>query len=759
MLNLKKIWNELNNDFVLEKEYFLFALAIITRYTVEHLAIKKEIGSGLWSSLHSILHKKSVHVSRETLIDTLYKIIINFPEEYKHDKILEKISFGSNDDFFFIDNNKNPPISKKYQKEINIYIVNKNILSIKNQIFQYKAFCYKEDWQKGNEITFVSNKELLKSKMPYKIKLKGVLLNGTLYNYCLKSFYSLEDEFKKIFFNEFKIPFSQDIKFLIKKSKINLMNNPELIKNIESRKLIQIFHAAKSFDFRFLTIKNNLMKYWPFYQEYLNVNLPYIQISRSSIKEFIKIAYEKQEWFQKNYSNYLIEYNVKKNADKTNDAITTQSIFIKHSTSKYKLKNYNNLNYIDDYYRIIFEMNNIFSTKIENQGIKFTEDYWKKLANKKGIFLHGPAGHGKTYAIKEFIKINKEKNFLVIAPSWKALSIYNNIKNIGKPLTIQKISHSIKHKKINNVLTNQYNINDKNFLIIDEVSMIDDWDFLYYLPPKIQIIFSGDNKQLPPINGNQKSLWLEEIAKSQKLLVDFGDKKIENKRLFLNSEGIQKKEDSFEQAKILDLLIKDIRKEKFSFKDSRYAEKIVICKDDKEIIEKIQYYSKNNYISIVRRNTGKLGTIMLNKLLSKSNNHENQFSIGDEIIFKDQDINENPLYYKNLEGVISNKIFSEEDDKIKYKINTAYKEDIDITCGISDEPFVHKKVINAHRVQGSTLLKVAVIIDKPIEYRWLYSAASRCSEDLIIIVKSDLDDSDLLKTPKIQYKQALILNS
>ncbi len=143
------------------------------------------------------------------------------------------------------------------------------------------------------------------------------------------------------------------------------------------------------------------------------------------------------------------------------------------------------------------------------------------------LLLNAPAGTGKTFTIKQIIKINKineyffnnkKGNIIVLAPTRKACSLF---KNDGiKCDTIHKFFNAIReiddgtgeqYYVFNE--PNQYYIKNTNMILVDECSMINDdmYEQFEKLSKNIPIIFTGDECQIPPVDLTKKNTELSKV--------------------------------------------------------------------------------------------------------------------------------------------------------------------------------------------------------------------------------------------------------
>lgn len=141
----------------------------------------------------------------------------------------------------------------------------------------------------------------------------------------------------------------------------------------------------------------------------------------------------------------------------------------------------------------------------------------KKFQEGKNIFISGPGGCGKSFIIKYLCSLNSNKNISVCAMTGCAAVLLDKAKTLhsfaGINLAKGENSDIIeKIKKKRNIVKNWKNI---DCLIIDEVSMLSKriLELLNELAKTIrknnklmggiQVIFSGDFYQLPPVSGEE----------------------------------------------------------------------------------------------------------------------------------------------------------------------------------------------------------------------------------------------------------------
>tara|TARA_B100001769_G_scaffold227289_1_gene188789 strand:- start:2400 stop:3761 length:1362 start_codon:yes stop_codon:yes gene_type:complete len=249
---------------------------------------------------------------------------------------------------------------------------------------------------------------------------------------------------------------------------------------------------------------------------------------------------------------------------------------------------------------------------------------FEKYKNGENIFITGPAGSGKSFLIKTIVNYSNEinKKIQVCALTGCASILLNCNAN-----TLHRFSGiGLANKNIDDVLNDLFNKKYKlknwyslKCLIIDEVSMmslkilliLDKIGRKYYNKPNIpfgglQLIFSGDFYQLPPIKSNDSEkeasmfcfehpLWYEIFPINNQIVL---------KSIF--------RQDEKEFLKVL----KYVRRGKITPITKQILEKRVFTS------EQINKFKQDNVITIIspyKKDTDNINTLEYNKL---SNNLE-----------------------------------------------------------------------------------------------------------------------------------------
>lgn len=244
---------------------------------------------------------------------------------------------------------------------------------------------------------------------------------------------------------------------------------------------------------------------------------------------------------------------------------------------------------------------------------------FEKYKNGENIFITGPAGSGKSFLIKTIVNHSKEinKKIQVCALTGCASILLNcNANTLHRFAGIGLANKNI-DDVLNDVFNKKYklkNWNSLKCLIIDEVSMmslkilliLDKIGRKYYNKPNIpfgglQLIFSGDFYQLPPIKSNDSEkeasmfcfehpLWYEIFPINNQIIL---------KSIF--------RQDEKEFLKVL----KYVRRGKITPITKQILEKRVFT------TEQINKFKQDNVITIIspyKKDTDNINTLEYNKL-------------------------------------------------------------------------------------------------------------------------------------------------
>jgi len=144
----------------------------------------------------------------------------------------------------------------------------------------------------------------------------------------------------------------------------------------------------------------------------------------------------------------------------------------------------------------------------------------------------GAAGTGKTFLVSKFVEsLDKKYKVLVLAPTHKALDVLKSYFSDTKNVTFKTIHSALKLKpqfvddKKVFLPAGKPILDDFDYVIIDEASMIKKREAEMLLESRSKLIFLGDKYQLPPVN-EEESIIFNEV-----------DNKIELKEIKRQSNG------------------------------------------------------------------------------------------------------------------------------------------------------------------------------------------------------------------------------
>lgn len=713
---LKDLLKEFNE----EKKYHWYSIAIILRNIYEFekmLSHQKDIKKTIW---HTLLHPGGIKTDWNTYISTLLELFRKLPEEYKIitkevEKKFSNLKIKKTDLFKLNDTKKNS--SKKINKTLKIKSF--------NFFCFFKGKAYYIFWGKDN-----------KEKV-YSFLSKNYLKINSIYDFEMRSYeYKYKEKNKLIWVEEKYINILDQRKneILIEnnienEAKLIELATQELINYNKDSNVDNLNYLINYYndDFDWVEHKTNNL-FFPFYRNPFLNNTPGKKIP----KKINEILILKSGYENKNNIEVL-----KLESQIYNDFLTKETFFIKnYKTNLEQLDNYKFCLDLDK--NIVFDKNNkelvesfveiskqttpinndlffdIMKDAIKYDDKKIIEKVINKVKDEKISVLIGPAGSGKTVAIQELIikYKNNNKKILILCPTNKALSLYSDITTSNELKTTYWLNNE-NNEDLKNIFK------DLDLLIIDEISMVSDWDFFkkkeLFLNTKILI--AGDDKQLPPIENKFRVYkWFIDSIDKKNLINLNENKDLKNYRL---SDFTDKR-----IATIMELL----RNQKFKWtSENKYQ--IYALNSPNQIFDMLEKLVKDNYKIITPSNSGFFGTQFINRFFS--NKSTDDFQVGDEIIFDETDHNRSEKkYFKNEFGIIQ-KI-----DGNKYTIyQQKKKKNILIEKNLEDLPFSHSKAITAHKSQGSSFEKIVILITgSEVTYEWLYTSYSRVKNDAIIII-------------------------
>ncbi|CAL4323069.1 RecBCD enzyme subunit RecD [Buchnera aphidicola (Periphyllus testudinaceus)] len=463
--------------------------------------------------------------------------------------------------------------------------------------------------------------------------------------------------------------------------------------------------------------------------------------------------------------------------------------------SKYPLNKY-----------ILNKFNKILKIKLfKNLNVEQKIAITSCLINKFTFILGGP-GTGKTNIVSKiiflFITMSKYKKITLAASTGKASTVLlESIKNNKlllkvnkkfkkyipkKSFTIHRLFQQNNYFENNDIFSKKHKINT-NLLIIDESSMIDIFIFeniIKLISNNTQIIFLGDNNQLPSINTGsilndifiyylKKNKNKENYYKFQKCLKKKNIKKIYKKQYLKNKICLLKKKYRFKKKSDIykfSKIIKNYKKNniknifnnkfkniKFFIINNKYKKYINIIKKfflfyknywkmilkNKPFKKIIKIFNKIRILCILKK--GLYGIKGINKIfvhLIKKNNltyfkkiNNKKWYVGKPII-----ITKNLNTLKLFNGLIGITLLDKNKNmKVFFLMPNKSIKIIPINL---IKKYKTTWAITVHKSQGSEFKKVILIIpskkNKIMSREIIYTAITRSKKKLLILSKKNI---------------------
>ena len=392
-------------------------------------------------------------------------------------------------------------------------------------------------------------------------------------------------------------------------------------------------------------------------------------------------------------------------------------------------------------------------TEKQQKGLELAVERFH--AGKPYTVISGYAGSGKTTLVKFIIaalQLNPEEDVAYVAYTGKAANVLSR-KGNPNATTAHKLLYEAKPKSDGTFFfTKKYELDkDYQLIIVDEVSMLPAGMWNTLLSHRIPIIACGDPGQLPPINKDDDNhvldnphIFLDEIMRqaADSEIIQLSMHVRENKPISnFETQGAQ---------------VKVINKSDITIGMYEWADQI-LCATNKTRNDVNMAIRKNNGFGtepqegdkvICARNSWDTlsttyqpltnGTNGILKNLRKTNIFLPRYiSTNGAITVLIADIEtEYEGIFKNI--MIDYKALTTGEKtltpKQEYQMNQSKR--------LPDAPFefAYGYAITCHRAQGSEWEKVMVMeenfpFDKEEHKRWLYTAATRASEKLVVVKK------------------------
>ena len=374
----------------------------------------------------------------------------------------------------------------------------------------------------------------------------------------------------------------------------------------------------------------------------------------------------------------------------------------------------------------------------------------KKALEKNLLIITGGPGTGKTTIIKAIVELYKEihcysydelvERISLLAPTGRASKRMSESTN----LPASTIHRFLKWDKEGNTFSiNEYNKNYSEFIIIDEVSMIDTYlldSLLKGLTHNVKVLLVGDYNQLPSVGAGQILKDLIESEMIDTIHLDLLYRQNENSYIVTLAHEIKNNDLS------LDFLNK---KDDYAFIECSSGliiqNLVEICKkalqkgfDYKDVQVLVPMYKGQNGIDKLN--------VELQRIYNPSDLDKKEISFGD-VIFREGDkilqltnMPDDNVYNGDI-GIITMIKTAHESKSKKNEIYIDYDGSV-----VKYEPkdFIHLKhayAISIHKSQGSEFKMVIMPIEnaymRMLYKKLIYTGITRAKQSLILIGNSN----------------------
>lgn len=420
--------------------------------------------------------------------------------------------------------------------------------------------------------------------------------------------------------------------------------------------------------------------------------------------------------------------------------------------------------------------------EINLNKFKVSENQYKFLCdvmNGKNIFLTGNAGTGKSYLLQIMIKElrkkfnnNKFLETVYVTASTGCASIningctINAFSGIGSGQSDKKILYERISK--NEKCLHRWKI--AKVLILDEISMVcgEIISKLDYIGKKIresdkpfggiQVIFSGDFYQLPPVFSEEfkqfafeSEKWNKIIDKNCVLTENFRQKGDLQYQSILNE--IKKGNLSKESEKILNTRLKSNLKKEEYFNESYimlFSHKKDVEKKNKIEYEKINEKEEVFEATLNNVNDKEFVSNWCNAPISLKLKKKCRVMLLINLSFELGLINGSIGFVESFEEKLKNPIIKF-DNGVTYEIEKKeFKLEIgnEIISSLKQIPLMLCYAITIHKSQGITVPRLEVSLKKSFEYGMIYVALSRVTSLKGLII-NDFDKEKITVNPKV----------
>jgi len=395
------------------------------------------------------------------------------------------------------------------------------------------------------------------------------------------------------------------------------------------------------------------------------------------------------------------------------------------------------------------KLNNYLSHLEETSGIiyndKQKEAIMKALQSNILIITGGP-GTGKTTIIKAIVELYSEINKLsndqlteklaLLAPTGRASKRMSESTN----LPASTIHRFLKwNKETNKFAVDEYTPDKSNFIIVDEVSMIDInlLDSLFKgLTDNIQVVLVGDYNQLPSVGPGQVLKDLIESDVIDTIHLDLLYRQDENS--YINTLAIEIKDNELSENFL------ETRSDYTFLECNGSSIKDNLKKLCKQVLNKGYDYKRVQLMAPMYHGENGIDNlnIELQKIFNAPSDEKREIIYGD-VTYRENDkilqlVNMPDLNVFNGDiGVIKSIIYANTSKSGKNEIDIDFEGNVVKYVPKDFNKFKHGYIISIHKAQGSefemVILPICNSFKRMLYRKLLYTAITRAKKKLIIL--------------------------
>ena len=459
-------------------------------------------------------------------------------------------------------------------------------------------------------------------------------------------------------------------------------------------------------------------------------------------------SYIRQELEHNNFENYLDELKKENKIEIDKDKYYIKEMYL----SEYNIAN-RLFRLLHSSKKVYKKLDNYLDNLEQYNDIKYNsqqKNAIKRALTENVLIITGGPGTGKTTIIKAIVELYQQLNDLSYESLISEVSLLAPTGRASKRLSestflpATTIHRFLKwNKETNKFAVNEYEKSDSRFIIVDEVSMLDEAlldSLLKGLKDNIQLILVGDYNQLESVAPGQvlKDLVESQMIPTVSLLELY--RQDENSYIPVLAQEIKNNElsenflDSHDDYLFLECSSNNIRKNLVN-----------ICN---QLIEK--GYNYKNVQLMAPMYKGENGIDILNKDLQEVFNPKSDFKnevVSGDVLFRENDkvlqlvnMPEVNVFNGDL-GIIKAIIDSNNSDSGKTEIVVDFDSNLVTFLPKDYIKLKHGFIISIHKAQGSefdmAVIPISKTYNRMLYRRLIYTGVTRAKKKLILLGEAE----------------------